>query len=302
MQLAQWYETGDRFQWRGQEVFYQEAGEGEVVFLLHGFLMPGWSFKEIWTPLSKRYRVIAPDFVGFGFSSKPVTYPYSFDERVEMIYDLAALLQVKQMNILGSSFSVSVAQELIMRCRDGRSPIDIQSVALLNGAIYPSVTKDPFRQRIIAHPLLKWVTWFYGKRTFSNVMSRRVGKYAKFPVQLLDEIWDMHLYNKGMKVVLSINKYLDERNAKSSKWNEALHNTEIPVQLIWGIASVDQISGLSVAHEYRRLKGDQYVVMIKDIGHFPHIECPELVVDYYTSFLDGINGKMLEVHSKKATS
>jgi len=46
-----------------------------------------------------------------------------------------------------------------------------------------------------------------------------------------------------------------------------------------------------MAHEYRDLKGDQYVVMIKDIGHFPHVECPEVVVDYYLNFLDGLKEK-----------
>ena len=54
---------------QGQEIFYREAGpaDGPVVLLLHGFPTSSRMFRDLIPLLADRYRVIAPDHVGFGF-------------------------------------------------------------------------------------------------------------------------------------------------------------------------------------------------------------------------------------------
>src|SRR5499427_4882133 len=67
----------------GIRVFYREAGppDGPVVLLLHGFPASSFMFRELIPRLADRYRVIAPDLPGFGFTEVPPTrnYVYSFD-------------------------------------------------------------------------------------------------------------------------------------------------------------------------------------------------------------------------------
>lgn len=55
----------------GIRLHYVDEGKGEVILCLHG--EPSWSFlyRKMIVPLSARYRVIAPDFAGFGKSDKP---------------------------------------------------------------------------------------------------------------------------------------------------------------------------------------------------------------------------------------
>src|SRR6516164_9188598 len=64
-------------------VFYREAGppDGAVVLLLHGFPASSFMFRELIPRLANRYRVIAPDLPGFGFTEVPAErkYLYSFD-------------------------------------------------------------------------------------------------------------------------------------------------------------------------------------------------------------------------------
>ena len=50
---------------------YVEAGSGEVMVFLHGFPFFAESWHQLLQPLSKRYRVIAPDHRGYGLSDKP---------------------------------------------------------------------------------------------------------------------------------------------------------------------------------------------------------------------------------------
>lgn len=67
----------------GVAVFYREAGPAEapVVILLHGFPASSFMYRELIPRLADRYRVIAPDLPGFGFTEVPErrAYAYTFD-------------------------------------------------------------------------------------------------------------------------------------------------------------------------------------------------------------------------------
>ncbi len=67
----------------GVRVFYREAGPSEapVVLLLHGFPTSSFLFRGLMPRLGDRYRVLAPDLPGFGFTEVPTErkFVYSFD-------------------------------------------------------------------------------------------------------------------------------------------------------------------------------------------------------------------------------
>ena len=67
----------------GVNVFYREAGDpgAPVVLLLHGFPTSSFMFRELIPRLADKFRVIAPDLPGFGFTEVPEgrKYTYSFD-------------------------------------------------------------------------------------------------------------------------------------------------------------------------------------------------------------------------------
>ena len=50
---------------------YLIAGEGDPVFLLHGYAQTSHMWRPLISELAKTHRVIAPDLRGFGSSSKP---------------------------------------------------------------------------------------------------------------------------------------------------------------------------------------------------------------------------------------
>jgi pimeloyl-ACP methyl ester carboxylesterase len=79
-----WPKTSNlRVQADGITVFYREAGprDAPVILLLHGFPTSSFQFRELMPRLADRYRVIAPDLPGFGFTEVPEqrSYRYSFD-------------------------------------------------------------------------------------------------------------------------------------------------------------------------------------------------------------------------------
>ena len=67
----------------GIQIFYRAAGDetAPVLLLLHGFPTSSFMFRNLIPRLADRYRVIAPDLPGFGFTEVPGErkYTYSFD-------------------------------------------------------------------------------------------------------------------------------------------------------------------------------------------------------------------------------
>ncbi len=67
----------------GIRVFYREAGPADapVLLLLHGFPSSSHQFRELIPLLADKYRIIAPDLPGFGFTEVPAerNYVYTFD-------------------------------------------------------------------------------------------------------------------------------------------------------------------------------------------------------------------------------
>jgi pimeloyl-ACP methyl ester carboxylesterase len=73
----------------GLDIFYREAGpkHGPVILLLHGFPSSSHMFRNLIPLLADRYRVIAPDYPGFGLSSQPPVgeFPYTFAALTEIV-------------------------------------------------------------------------------------------------------------------------------------------------------------------------------------------------------------------------
>ena len=74
----------------GVNVFYRVSGpvDAPVVLLLHGFPTSSFQYRELIPRLADRYRVIAPDLPGFGFTEVPAElgFQYSFAALAETIF------------------------------------------------------------------------------------------------------------------------------------------------------------------------------------------------------------------------
>src|ERR1700712_3011925 len=87
-----------RIQADGVTVFYREAGAADapVILLLHGFPTSSFMYRELIPLLADRYRVIAPDLPGFGFTEVPAArnYKYSFDALAQTIFAFTQALKL----------------------------------------------------------------------------------------------------------------------------------------------------------------------------------------------------------------
>ena len=74
---------------RGRKIFYRETGDKDAptIVLLHGFPSSSHMFRDLIPKLSDRLHVIAPDYIGFGYSDAPDAneFEYTFDNLAEHV-------------------------------------------------------------------------------------------------------------------------------------------------------------------------------------------------------------------------
>jgi pimeloyl-ACP methyl ester carboxylesterase len=119
----------------GVTVFYREAGKehAPVALLLHGFPTSSFQFRELIPRLADRYRVIAPDYPGFGFTEVPEQrrYKYSFETLAKTIQAFTDALQLEQYVLYVFDYGAPVGFRLAMA-----RPERVAAVISQNGNAY----------------------------------------------------------------------------------------------------------------------------------------------------------------------
>ena len=82
----------------GRSIFYREAGpeNAPVILLLHGLPSSSRMFEPLFSRLSDRYHLLAPDYPGFGHSEwpNPKEFAYTFDHYADIMTRFAEALSI----------------------------------------------------------------------------------------------------------------------------------------------------------------------------------------------------------------
>ena len=119
----------------GVNVFYRAAGDpgAPVVLLLHGFPTSSFMFRELIPRLADRFRVIAPDLPGFGFTEVPEErkYTYSFDALARTIEAFTNALGLNRYAIYVFDYGAPTGLRLAMA-----RPERVSAIISQNGNAY----------------------------------------------------------------------------------------------------------------------------------------------------------------------
>lgn len=98
-------------------LYYQEQGEGEPLFLLHGNGEDGTYFVNQLSFFSDRYRVIAVDTRGHGKSPRGMA-PFTMEQFAVDLHNLMDKLQIQRAVILGFSDGANIAMKFALKYPD----------------------------------------------------------------------------------------------------------------------------------------------------------------------------------------
>lgn len=285
---ADWLHAGFFFPYKHHKIFFrQHLSKNACILLLHGFPTSSWDWCKVWDALANHYRLLAPDFMGLGFSDKPLNYPYSIFDQADMIEHLISEVGSAQFHILAHDYGASVAQELAARFnenkRTGKPYFNIETICFLNGGLFPAACRPLLLQKILCSRFGNIASRLMNQYTFEKSFRKIFGPHTKATSQEITYFWHIINYNSGKKAIPKVIRYLREREKFSQRWTAALQQTDIPLRLING--SEDPVSGIRMAGKYQELIRQADVVLLQGIGHYPQIEAPANMVEAYLKFL-----------------
>jgi pimeloyl-ACP methyl ester carboxylesterase len=117
------------------DTFYREAGAADapVVLLPHGYPCSSYQYRNLLPALGDRWRLLAPDFPGFGYSATPdpATFSYSFDGYTEFLDRFVVEMKLSRYALYLHDYGSQIALRLAIR-----HPERVAALIIQNGDIY----------------------------------------------------------------------------------------------------------------------------------------------------------------------
>jgi len=281
MTLDQWVEEARWFDHAGHSIAYWTAGEGRPLLLIHGYPTASYDWNRVWPTLAKRRRLVACDLLGFGLSDKPSS-GYSLLKQTDLQESLLASLGISEYDALVHDYGVSIGQELLARQLEGSGARGLGRMAFLNGGLFPEQHRPVFLQRLGVSPLGFVVGRLMNRQRFGKSFSAVFGKDTQPSPEELDDRWRLISTNNGHRIVHKLLHYIEERREHRERWVSVLQKTTLPLKLINGGA--DPVSGRHLYDYFREMVPGAEAVCFPEIGHYPHTEAPEQVLDALNDF------------------
>ena len=243
------------------------GGEGPPLLCLHGFDSSFLEFRRIYPLLKNKFKLIIPDLLGFGFSPRIPSINYNSENIIINLTDIIHKLKITQkINIVGASMGGSVAFSLTKKIK-----ADINKMILLSPAglfTKPKRIPRPFNQMGAA---------FLGLSIVRKNLCRQAFASPDQSVGVAEEqIASIHLGCKGWRNSLAC-------FAKSGGFGGTYENFNgIKIKTICGVD--DRILGVDELSKFQKIN-NLNLVRLKNCGHLPHLDLPQLTEKMILDFL-----------------
>jgi pimeloyl-ACP methyl ester carboxylesterase len=253
------------------DIFYREAGptDAPAILLLHGFPTSSQMFRNLIPALGDRYRVIAPDYPGYGHSSMPPRdkFAYTFDNLAKVIDEFADKVELKKYALYVQDYGAPVGYRLA-----SAHPDRITAIVVQNGNAYDEGLDNDFWKPIKAY-------WKEPNSTEKRASIRGLLTYEATKWQYTHGVknpelvspdgaaHDQFLLDRKGNDEIQLDLFLSYGSNPPlyPKWQEYFRKHQPPVLIAWG--KNDKIFPADGAEPYKRdLKTLEFHLL--DAGHF----------------------------------
>lgn len=242
----------------GQKIYYQEAGAGPDVILLHGLGGDRSNWNATVPALAAKFHVFVPDQVGFGQSDKPM-----IDYRVATLVDFLNAFYKKagitKATLVGNSLGGWVAMDFALA-----HPEKVNRLVLVDSAGYS-------QKRTGAAPLTRELLLGLNPSTIAGekqLMGAVFYNKAFATDQFAEQALMMHLRKNDS---YTIDRFIDSILRGEDVVDGKLGAIKAPTLVMWGRedAIVPLAAGKALAED---ISGAQTVIL-DSCGHVPQAEC-----------------------------
>ena len=246
----------------GLAVHHLERGEGPPVVLVHGYAASSFSYRETIPALAPRFRVLAVDLPGFGYSDRSTQHDMSLDAQVTILRRWMGRLRIGPALVVGHSLGGAVAMRLA-----AAHPELVERLVLV-GSIEPDWSRQGGRTRPLlrlAQPLVR-LSIVLGTATTRLTMRRLVydERHLTRPV--------LAGYRRPRRIkgsVAAIERMVQHTAADRSVSPAEVHQ---PALLLWG--DHDRTVPLAVGERLAQSLPNAELAVIRQAGHLVLEERP----------------------------
>ena len=253
----------------GVDVFYREAGSANApaIVLLHGFPSSSNMFRNLIPTLAPRYRVIAPDYPGFGHSQMPdrSKFHYTFAHFAELTDKLLTRLGVQRYALYVMDYGAPVGYRLAIA-----HPQRVTALVVQNGNAYTDGLKE-FWNPIKAY----WATGSQQDREALRQATTLQSTQSQYTDGVKDvsridpSAWlhDQALLDRPGNAEIQLDLFYDYRTNVElyPRFHEFFRKRQPPTLIVWG--ANDMIFPAEGARAYLR-DLPQAELHLLDTGHF----------------------------------
>ena len=266
----------------GDRVAYRDTGSGEeALLLIHGMAGSSETWRAVMPPLSRKYRVVAPDLLGHGRSDKP-RGDYSLGAFAVWLRDLLDELGIARATIVGQSLGGGVAMQFVYQHPDYCQRL----VLISSGGLGPDVG---WTLRLLSAPGAEFILPLIAPQAVLAAGNKLRGWFSTAGIQSPRgaEMWsaysslaDAQTRSAFLRTLRSV---IDYRGQAVSALNRLHIAAQMPIMAIWG----DQDRIIPVDHAYvaQQARPDSRLEVLEGVGHFPHVERPDVVVELLDDFI-----------------
>jgi pimeloyl-ACP methyl ester carboxylesterase len=255
---------------------YQEKGNGPALVLIHGYGASTQDWSEVFDPLAQRFRVIAVDLKGFGFSEKRPG-DYAIPTQAGLVLKFLDQLGIERASVCGNSMGGAVA--LLCALNDPRRVerlILVDSVAT-NQAAWESGLVPRILLKPVIGPILGALA-LTSDDIVRHGLSRSLYDKSLATPQRLESYYRPLRTRNGQQATLAVARQWD-----LSILEKNLHRVQPPTLIVWG--ADDELIPLKHGQStHQHIRGSQLVVF-PQCGHVPQIEKPREFVETVSKFL-----------------
>jgi pimeloyl-ACP methyl ester carboxylesterase len=276
----------------GLNIFYREAGPpgAPVILLLHGFPTSSHMFRDIIPRLSGRYRVIAPDYPGYGFSDAPPAdkFRYSFDRLASVMDAFVRSLGITRFVLYAQDFGGPVGFRMAAMHPERITGLVIQNaVAHEEGLSAALKEARPFWERRTPETEAPMRAFLKPETTRYQYLAG-----ARDPSAISPDAW-LHaqalLDRPGSaEIQLSLLHDYGSNLRRYPEWQAYFRRHRPPMLVAWG--KNDPFFTVAGAEAYRR-DNPAAEVHLLDGGHFALEEFAPEISALMLSFVDRITGR-----------
>jgi pimeloyl-ACP methyl ester carboxylesterase len=253
----------------GHSIFYREAGpkDAPTILLLHGLPSSSRMFEPLFTRLSDRYHLVAPDYPGFGHSDwpDPKQFAYTFDHYAEIMNRFTETLGLSRFTLYMQDYGGPVGFRMALAHPDRVEALIVQDAVAHNEGLGANwATRRAFwadrsaNEEALRKNLLSLAT----------TKTRHIGDDSN--IELYDpDLWtdEYAFINTPGQAQIQSDLFYDYRTNVEAypKWQAWMREKQPRLMVIWG--KHDLSFDLGEPERYRKDVPNAQVHVL-DAGHF----------------------------------